>query len=380
MEQQIQDLINTGNLVNIELAFQLAGSLGIAIPEIDEWKKLINRLYISAKQMEIKAGMAYLFSLKEITITLRHAAAEAFDALPSVTRHLKQAEDLTIYTNLLALPDWLGEMSGLCRIIFMNKGGLRSLPDSIVQLKHLEYLNCSQQALTVFPPQLLLMPWLKRLTIGRNQFAQLPDNMGDMQALNSLDIGGNPFEEFPVQIADLPALKRIDFRYSTASGFLKKFPPKVASILQKQITALSLTFCDWETLPDWVTGFTALEDFAIHGNNLKMLPAWLASFPNLKYLRASRNYLTDIHHVTAFQNLQWLQLSRNRLTILPEDISNLSCLESLWIDNNQLKKLPESLFQMQNLKYLSLGNNLFPTGYIEYVTKRMPHCKIDSKF
>jgi Leucine-rich repeat (LRR) protein len=57
-------------------------------------------------------------------------------------------------------------------------------------------------------------------------------------------------------------------------------------------------------------------------------------------------------------NLKHLKLEMNEIEALPEEIGELTQLETLELWTNKLTKLPDSMGQLSNLKYLDLKSNL----------------------
>jgi internalin A len=91
---------------------------------------------------------------------------------------------------------------------------------------------------------------------------------------------------------------------------------------------------------------------------LESIPENIGQLSALQTLYLSHNQLTGlpecIGNLTALRTL-WLH--NNQLTSVPESLSQLTALRTLWIHNNHLTKLPERLGQLTSLRWFSLEHN-----------------------
>ena len=122
---------------------------------------------------------------------------------------------------------------------------------------------------------------------------------------------------------------------------------------------------------EWVLNITELD---LGENELTSLPESITNLTQLESLYLYDNKLTSlpesIGNLTLLQNLS---LSSNQLTELPETIGNLTQLKTLTISANQLTELPESIGNLTLLKTLDIRGNQFSDSEKENIRKMMSH-------
>jgi internalin A len=88
------------------------------------------------------------------------------------------------------------------------------------------------------------------------------------------------------------------------------------------------------------------------------LPEEIGQLTNLQTLSLRGNELTSLpESIGQLINLQWLDLGNNQLASLPESIAQLTNLQMLDLYDNQLTSLPESIGQLASLEVLHLSIN-----------------------
>ncbi|XP_041093360.1 leucine-rich repeat and calponin homology domain-containing protein 4-like isoform X4 [Polyodon spathula] len=104
----------------------------------------------------------------------------------------------------------------LCQLISLETLNVyhncaRSIPDSIVNLQALGYLNISRNQLTFLPAYLCHLP-LKVLIASNNKLSALPDNIEAMGNLRQLDVSCNEIQSLPPQVGSLESLRDLNVR------------------------------------------------------------------------------------------------------------------------------------------------------------------------
>ena len=115
------------------------------------------------------------------------------------------------------------------------------------------------------------------------------------------------------------------------------------------------------TMPESLTGLTALEYCDLHGNDLTgVIPADLSKLTRLEFLDLSENsFGGTVPALDALTDLVVLDLSFNDLTVMPS-LTGLTSLEYLAFCNNRLNgDLSGDLSALVNLIYLDASNNGF---------------------
>lgn len=139
---------------------------------------------------------------------------------------------------------------------------IRCLPDSVITLQSLTYLNLSRNQLYTIPTSLCQLP-LQVLIISNNKLVSLPEEIGCMHQLMELDVACNQITILPPHIGDLKALKSLNLRRNLLIE------------LQLEVCELRLVKLD------------------ISGNKITFLPILLRQMISLKQLIVDRNPLTS---------------------------------------------------------------------------------------
>ena len=112
--------------------------------------------------------------------------------------------------------------------ILINYQNLTKLPNGLLKLKNIEYLNVHSNKLKEFPRNILKFPKLKRLTIGYNGIKKIPEWIGGIKSLESLAVNGNELTSIPDTLLYLPKLNYLlirenDFNELEIKETIRKF-------------------------------------------------------------------------------------------------------------------------------------------------------------
>ncbi|XP_041094093.1 leucine-rich repeat and calponin homology domain-containing protein 4-like isoform X2 [Polyodon spathula] len=132
---------------------------------------------------------------------------------PSAARNydLSDVTQADLSKNRLSeLPEELCQLISL-ETLNMYHNCARSIPDSIVNLQALSYLNISRNQLTFLPAYLCHLP-LKVLIASNNKLSALPDDIEAMGNLRQLDVSCNEIQSLPPQIGSLESLRDLSVR------------------------------------------------------------------------------------------------------------------------------------------------------------------------
>lgn len=139
-------------------------------------------------------------------------------------------------------------------------------------------------------------------------------------------------------------------------NLIRKVPDSIN--LLGNLSSLSLSFNDLDSVPLQLLNLTKLEKLSITNNKIKEIPKEISLLINLKSLNFSRNKLNSIpEEIGHLKNLQQLDLSFNYLNNMPKSISGLKILEQLNINYNSFSTIPDNILFLENLKGLNLTNN-----------------------
>lgn len=122
--------------------------------------------------------------------------------------------------HLADLPPWFGKLPIADLSLFENQ--FETIPESILSLEHLEYLDLSDNIVSKLPDNIDKLVNLKSLSIGGNPITVLPDTISSLAKLHTLNLDTTNLEEIPISLGNLPNLKVL---YIDANPHLR-FPPK----------------------------------------------------------------------------------------------------------------------------------------------------------
>ncbi|NXF03987.1 LRCH1 protein, partial [Smithornis capensis] len=102
---------------------------------------------------------------------------------------------------------------------------IKIIPDTIVNLQMLTYLNLSRNQLSSLPACLCGLP-LKVLIASNNKLGSLPEEIGQLKQLMELDVSCNEITALPQQIGQLKSLKELNVR----RNYLEVLPQELVQL------------------------------------------------------------------------------------------------------------------------------------------------------
>ncbi|KAL6030673.1 hypothetical protein STEG23_026696 [Scotinomys teguina] len=102
---------------------------------------------------------------------------------------------------------------------------IRYIPEAILNLQALTFLNISRNQLSTLPVHLCNLP-LKVLIASNNKLVSLPEEIGHLRHLTELDVSCNEIQTVPSQIGNLEALRDFNVR----RNHLIRLPEELAEV------------------------------------------------------------------------------------------------------------------------------------------------------
>ncbi|XP_059018952.1 DISP complex protein LRCH3 isoform X9 [Mustela lutreola] len=102
---------------------------------------------------------------------------------------------------------------------------IRYIPEAILNLQALTFLNISRNQLSTLPVHLCNLP-LKVLIASNNKLVSLPEEIGHLRHLTELDVSCNEIQTIPSQIGNLEALRDLNVR----RNHLVRLPEELAEL------------------------------------------------------------------------------------------------------------------------------------------------------
>ena len=247
---------------------------------------------------------------------------------------------------LTRIPDSIGNLPNLREFCIAYHGepwGSPRLPETMLNLKHLETLVLIDCDLTFLPDWIGELTSLRRLNVSKNKITQLPASLRHLTNLKTLILEKNDLEILPDWIGDLINLETLNLHQC----HLTSLPDSLQRLTKLQVLDLN----------HQLRG-PAIEnkDFDDRQNRIRILPEGM-------------KHLTD---------LRVLRLYMNGIRSLPDWIGELVNLEEVDLSYNILRYLPESLGNLQHLKKLELFQNYLPRKYKRLLRKlKKRGCEVD---
>ena len=246
--------------------------------------------------------------------------------------------------------------------LVLRKNGLRGpVPQSLVQLRNLEWLDLHDNELTgTIPTELGRLQYLERLQLDGNQLTgPIPSSLGELQDLEQLTLDGNQLTgPIPSSLGQLQNLEQLTFERNQLSGPI----PAALGQLQKLIVLNGRFNRLSGPIPSELGRLHNLDRLFLAGNQLTgPIPPALGNLDNLKALWLGDNQLSGPipPELGNLQDLLSLFIFNNQLSgPIPSELGNLRTLMGLDLKGNELSgPIPAALGQLQNLSSLNLGGN-----------------------
>jgi len=301
---------------------------------------------------------------------------------------------------LRSLPDEIIEMKHLQTLVIAdNYIQSHGFPQGIFAIQTLEYLDISNiYTLSISLPNELILPNLQQLHAFKSQIKGLMPTTWNTPKLESIQLQNNNLEGFlPEDIGKIASLKELMVQ---GNELTRNFPPNYGDL--HQLVNLSLVqsshteyrgLCSsipdtWQTmfsleqvsiciigqLPDFIgENWQQLQSLHIMGGSFAgTIPPSLCKLTQLQHLDLSHNQFTGTipECVFSMSSLIYLNLANNELSgPIPEAIGMMKNIDKIILSYNHLNgTLPRSIGKL-NISKLALDNNLFigaiPTEFDE---------------
>ncbi|KAK1167737.1 hypothetical protein AOXY_G10493 [Acipenser oxyrinchus oxyrinchus] len=142
---------------------------------------------------------------------------------------------------------------------------VKVIPDAIVSLHMLTYLNLSRNQLSTLPACLCGLP-LKVLIASNNKLGALPEEIGHLKQLMELDISCNEVTALPQQIGQLKALRELNVR----RNYLSVLPEDLVSL---PLVKLDFSCNKVAVIPVCYRKMSHLQTLQLDNNPLQSPPA-----------------------------------------------------------------------------------------------------------
>ncbi|NXM18612.1 LRCH3 protein, partial [Ploceus nigricollis] len=142
---------------------------------------------------------------------------------------------------------------------------IRHIPEAVLNLQSLTFLNISRNQLSTLPVHLCSLP-LKVLIASNNKLVSIPEEIGQLRQLTELDVSCNEIQTIPPQIGNLESLRDLNVRRNN----LVRLPEELAEL---PLIRLDFSCNKITTIPVCYRNLRHLQTIMLENNPLQSPPA-----------------------------------------------------------------------------------------------------------
>ncbi|XP_053842103.1 DISP complex protein LRCH3 isoform X6 [Vidua macroura] len=142
---------------------------------------------------------------------------------------------------------------------------IRYIPETVLNLQSLTFLNISRNQLSTLPVHLCSLP-LKVLIASNNKLVSIPEEIGQLRQLTELDVSCNEIQTIPPQIGNLESLRDLNVRRNN----LVRLPEELAEL---PLIRLDFSCNKITTIPVCYRNLRHLQTIMLENNPLQSPPA-----------------------------------------------------------------------------------------------------------
>ncbi|NXY55909.1 LRCH3 protein, partial [Callaeas wilsoni] len=142
---------------------------------------------------------------------------------------------------------------------------IRYIPEAVLNLQSLTFLNISRNQLSTLPVHLCSLP-LKVLIASNNKLVSIPEEIGQLRQLTELDVSCNEIQTIPPQIGNLESLRDLNVRRNN----LMHLPEELAEL---PLIRLDFSCNKITTIPVCYRNLRHLQTIMLENNPLQSPPA-----------------------------------------------------------------------------------------------------------
>ncbi|WP_299223462.1 hypothetical protein [uncultured Aquimarina sp.] len=289
----------------------------------------------------------YIVRVRVVASTERETLLTIFDQNPDNLLGWNIAsEDISTWEGVILVDDKVVELE-------LDEKGLTVLPPEICDLFYLKTLSLEGNMITEIPRQIQdLSSNLRTLNLGENQIEIIPKEFFSLTKLTDLRMFTNLLVEIPSDINKLTELRYL----SLSNNSLKTLPSELFEL--SKLNSLFINSIELSEVPEGITNLSQLTALGISSNPLGIIPDQVLDIEALTRLDIYNAGISTIpSEITRLTNLKRLQLSGNNLTEINKKIGDMFSLEYLLLKTNTIEEIPNTLSNLINLKTLDITEN-----------------------
>ncbi|GAA0734060.1 hypothetical protein GCM10009430_48840 [Aquimarina litoralis] len=289
----------------------------------------------------------YTISVRVVTSTAREILTSFFNQNPDNTLGWNlENEDVSTWEGVVVVDDKVVALE-------LNEKGLTVLPPEICDLFYLKTLSLESNSITEIPKQIEdLSNNLRTLNLGANLIEAIPEEFFSLRKLVEFRIYTNQLTEIPVSIESLKELREL----SISNNTLEEVPSELFNLTE--LNVLFMNNIGLTEIPEEITKLSKLTALGVSSNPIGTISEHILSLQSLTSLDMYNTNLTSIpSDIVKLTNLVRLQLSGNMLANIDTSMGDMFHLEYLYLRTNMIEMVPNQLSNLINLKVLDLSEN-----------------------
>eukprot|EP00961_Rhodomonas_salina_P121756 1639439-Rhodomonas_salina.1 len=287
------------------------------------------------------------------------------------TSGIASVKELDVSRNrVISLPSGIEKMLMLEKLILDNNK-INALTYVIGVLSQLQVLNVAFNEIATVPTEIGLCTALTELFLDDNKLLHIPGSIGNLTQLRLLGFSNNAITTMPLSFSALTRVERLysdgnplevpshDIRKRGGMSMLKYMGAVNMSV---DTNVLSLASFCLEEIPREIFVYkavTALTRLSLLDNILTELPEDICERMHaLCVLDLSRNLLTSLpNSVTKLVQLTTLYMRDNRFVHFPWILWSLTGLETLSVSDNSVEAIPGEVMKLKKLESFQFAGN-----------------------
>ncbi|KAG9461550.1 volume-regulated anion channel subunit LRRC8D [Eleutherodactylus coqui] len=276
-----------------------------------------------------------------------------------ISRNAQDKQELHLFM-LSGVPDAVFELTDLevLRLELIPEAKIPAKISQMTALQELHLYHCPAKVeQTAFS---FLRDNLKCLHVKFTDVAEIPAWVYLLKNLRELYLMGNLNSENNKMIGleSLRELRHLKVLYVKSN--LTKIPSNITDVAPHLTKLVIHNDGTKLVVLNSLKKMMNVAELELHNCELERIPHAIFSLGNLQELDLKLNSIRTIEEVISFQHLKrltCLKLWHNKIVNIPQSISQVKNLESLYLSNNKLETLPVALFHLQKLRHLDVSYN-----------------------
>ncbi|KAJ1515295.1 hypothetical protein HMI55_003843 [Coelomomyces lativittatus] len=179
--------------------------------EIRKPWKYLRQCHIRRTQLPLFTGLLIEWNVLEYLSISENSSINDFPSDVVILENLKTFEAQKCGFSFI--PTSIGNLSSLTHLdLRQNQYSDASFSEAFGKLKHLVYLNLSENRLSTIPECFLLFSELKELDLSHNRITIIPDNLWRLHKLEKLNLSFNCLTSLPDNIGEMEMLSHFEVK------------------------------------------------------------------------------------------------------------------------------------------------------------------------